>query len=87
MAFDKKDQKYITSHQNGEINIFSALDNRHIDQLISHNGAVNCIQVDKTGKIYSAGSDGKVRVWNLVSKREPKIFDLHSSAVIQLKLN
>lgn len=48
---------------------------------------MNCLQVDKTGKIYSAGSDGKVKVWNLLSKREPKIFDIHSSAILQLKLN
>lgn len=87
MAFDKVNQKYITSHENGEINIFSAINNRHIDQLISHNGPVSCLQFDKSGKIYSAGSDGSVRIWSLGTRREPRVLDLHSSAVIQLKLN
>lgn len=77
----------MTSHENGEINIFSAVDNRHIDQLISHNGPVNCLQYDKSGKIYSAGSDGSVKIWNLAARREPRVLDLHSSPVIQLKLN
>ena len=87
MTYDKIAQRYITSHQNGQINIFSAADNRHIDQLISHNGPVNCVQVDKSSKIYAAGSDGAVRIWNLSARREPKSLDLHSSPVIQLKLN
>lgn len=87
MAFDRVTQRYFTTHENGEINIFSASDNRHVDQLLSHNGPVNCIQVDKSGKIYTGGSDGIIRVWNLQVKRQPKTYDLHSSPIIQLKLN
>lgn len=65
LAFCKLSQKYAVAHENGEINIYSASDNRLVDQLISHNGEVRCLTYDKAGKLYAAGSDGVVRIWNL----------------------
>ena len=37
--------------------------------------------------MYSAGSDGSVRIWNLKVRREPRVVDVHSSDVLKLKLN
>jgi WD40 repeat protein len=54
---------------------------------MSHNGPVRCLAIDRSGKIYSGGSDGSLRIWNLDSKREPKTIDIHSSEMIQLKLS
>ena len=65
IAYCKHSAKYATAHSNGEINIYSATDNRLIDQLVSHNGEVRCLAYDRSGKLYSAGSDGSVRIWNL----------------------
>lgn len=79
IAYCRLTNKYATSHSNGEINFYTSSDNRKVDQVISHNGAVQCLQFDKSGKLYSGGSDGVVRVWNLPAKREPKTLELHSS--------
>ena len=87
MAFCKISLKYVTGLINGEINFYSASDNSLIDQVISHNGEVRCLQFDKSGKLYSGGSDGVVRVWNFQAKREPKTYDLHSSEVVAMKLS
>ena len=69
LSFCKFTTRYATAHENGEINLFSGDDNRHIDQLVSHNGAVRCLTFDKLGKIYAGGSDGVLRIWNLEAKR------------------
>lgn len=87
LAFCKISLKYATGHENGEINIYSAADNRLIDQLLSHNGAVRCLEYDKNGKLYAGGSDGVVRVWNLQAKRESRTLELHSSEIVAMKLN
>lgn len=69
IAYDKIKRKYATSHENGEINIWNAEDNELIDQIFSHNGSVMCLSYDKTSKLYSGGSDGSLRIWNLEAKR------------------
>ena len=69
MAYDKVKAIYVTSHENGELNIWKSEDNSLIDQLISHNGAVRCLAIDRSSKIYSGGTDGALRIWNLESRR------------------
>ena len=69
LAYDKAKQRYVTSHENGELNIWKAEDNSLIDQLISHNGQVRCLAIDRSSKIYSGGSDGALRIWNLEARR------------------
>ena len=41
------------------------MNNKLIDQVISHAGAVRCIAYDREGKLYTGGSNGVVKVWNL----------------------
>lgn len=65
LAYDRTKQKYATSHEGGEINIWNVLDNQLLDQVISHVGPVKCLCFDLTGKLYSGGSDGTLRIWNL----------------------
>lgn len=77
----------MTSHENGELNIWNSEDNTLKDQLMSHNGPVRCLAIDRSSKIYSGGSDGALRIWNLDSRREPKTIEIHSSEMIQLKLS
>ena len=73
MVFDKNKGIYVTSHENGEINLWKNEDNSLIDQLISHSGPVRCLAVDKNSKIYSGGSDGALRIWNRETKKDPKV--------------
>lgn len=40
-----------------------------IDQIISHNGHITALAYDRSGKLYSAGSDGSVRIWTLKVRR------------------
>jgi WD40 repeat protein len=87
LAHDKTRQRYVTSHENGELNVWNSEDNALLDQLISHNGPVRCLAIDRSGKIYSGGSDGALRIWNLEAKREPKTLEIHSAEMIQLKLS
>ena len=87
LAYDKSKSKYVTSHENGQINVWNAEDNALIDQLHSHKGIVRCLAVDRVGKIYTGGSDGTLRIWNLEAKREPKIIEIHSSEMLQMKLS
>ena len=69
IAFCKLSLQYAVGHENGEIGIYSAVDNRLVDQIMSHNGALNCLAYDRSGKLYSAGSDGSVRIRNLKVRR------------------
>jgi WD40 repeat protein len=69
IAYDRVKRKYATSHQNGEINLWSADENNLLEQVYSHNGPVKCLSFDRTGKLYSGGSDGILRIWNLDVRR------------------
>ena len=65
LAYDKGKFKYVTAHETGELNVWNAVDHAHLEQLHSHNGPVKCLSIDKSGKIYSGGQDGALRIWNL----------------------
>jgi len=57
-------------------------------QLTSHNGPVRCLAFDRSGKMYSGGSDGTLRIWNFANNnKNPRDIEVHSSEIIQLKLS
>ena len=48
---------------------------------------MRCLAIDRSGKIYSGGSDGTLRIWNLPNSRKPREVEVHSSEMLQLKLS
>jgi WD40 repeat protein len=49
-----------------------------MDQVCDHLGAVKCLSYDKSGKLYSGGADGILRIWTLPANRQPRKLELYS---------
>ena len=78
LAYCTNSNRYATGHSNGEINIWSVGSNEHLDQLRSHNGRVRTLAFDRMGKLFSGGSDGHIRIWNLSETgSDPKELEVH----------